>query len=140
MALVTGRDCDLTIGTKAYAGVVSSFALDFDSESLEYATLGGTLAGAGSETGTLTITFAYDSGDTPNSLFDDLWTAAAAGQKVAYVAKVGKSTFSGNAIAKRPSAQADAENPSETVVEMTLDGMPTKAAASTLAAPAPAAK
>lgn len=136
MALVTGRDCDLTIGTKAYAGVVSSFALDFDSESVEYATLAGVIAGSGSETGTLTITFAYDAGETPNSLFDDLWTAAAAGTKVAYVAKVGKATFSGNAVAKRPSASGDAENPSETTVEMTLDGMPTKANASTLGTPA----
>jgi hypothetical protein len=128
MSLVTGRDCDLTIAAKSYAGVVQSFALDFESESVEYPTLGGTLAGPGSESGTLTITFAYDSGET-DSLFDALWTAAEAGSKIAYVGKVGKATFTGNAVAKRPSAGADAENPSETVVELTLDGMPVKGTA-----------
>jgi hypothetical protein len=61
-------------------------------------------------------------------MFDDLWTAASAGTPVAYVASVGKSEFSGNAIAARPNVPADAEGVSECTVELALDGIPTKAA------------
>ena len=127
MAIVTGKDCDLTIGAKDFAGVVNTFELAFDSTAVEYQTLTGPIAGPGSETGTLTITFAYDSGET-DSLFDDLWTATEAGTPVAYVATVGASTFSGDAIAKRPNASAVAGEVSEVSVDMSLDGMPTKAA------------
>jgi hypothetical protein len=127
MAIVTGKDCLLSIGTKAYEGVVNSFELAFDSTAVEYQTLDGPIAGPGSETGTLTITFAYDSGET-NSLFDDLWSAAEDGDPVTYTATVGKSTFSGDAVAKRPNANATAGEVSEVSVSMSLDGMPTKAA------------
>lgn len=127
MSLVTGKDCTIKIGTKAYEGVTNSFELAFDSTAVEYATLAGPLAGPGAETGTLTITWAYDSGAT-NSLFDDLWTATDAGTPIAYEAKVGNSKFTGNAVAKRPNAPANADGPSECSVEMALNGIPTKAA------------
>lgn len=137
MALVTGKTCDITIGTKTYKGVVNSFELAFDSTSVEYATLAGPLAGPGAETGTLTLTWAYDSGETPNSLFDDLWTAADAGTPVAYVASVGKSKFTGDCVAKRPNAPANADGVSECSVEMTISGIPVKSAVTTLAVTAP---
>lgn len=127
MTLVTGKTCDITVGTKDYKGVVNSFELAFDSTSVEYATLAGPLAGPGAETGTLTLTWAYDSGST-NSLFDDLWTATDSGTAIAYVARVGNSTFTGNCVAKRPNAPANADGVSECSVEMTLSGIPTKAA------------
>lgn len=129
MAIVTGKDCTLTIGTKAYSGVVNTFELAFDMAASEYQTLTGPIAGPGSETGTLSITFAYDSGETtPGSLFDDLWSAAEAGTPIGYVAVVGKSQFTGSAVAARPNANATAGEVSEVTVEMSLDGMPTKAA------------
>lgn len=127
MTLVTGKNCDITIGSKHYKGVTSAFELAFDSESMEYATLGGPLAGPGAETGTLTLTWAYDSGET-DSLFDDLWTATDAGTPISYVATVGKSKFTGQCVAKRPNAPADAQGPSECSVEMALNGIPTKSA------------
>lgn len=125
MALVTGTDCDLTVATQSYEDSVNSFELAFDTEKLEYQTLGGTRAAGGTESGTLTITAAYDSDETP-SLFDALWTAA--GSTIAYVATVGGSKFTGNAIAVRPSAIATAGEVSEFTVALTLDGIPTKAA------------
>jgi hypothetical protein len=127
MSLITGKDCDITIATKSHKGVVNNFELAFEQDSVEYATLAGPLAGPGSETGTLTLTWAYDSGET-TSLFDDLWAATDAGTPIAYVATVGKSTFTGNAVAKRPNAPADAEGPSECSVELSLNGIPVKAA------------
>ena len=123
--LVTGKDCSLSVGAKVYDNVVNSFELSFDTTSLEYQTLAGPRAAGGSETGTLSITFAYDSHDT-DSLFDALW--AASGSSVAYVATVGGSTYTGNAIAVRPGATAKAGEISEVSVELSLDGMPTKAA------------
>lgn len=133
MTLVTGKNCTIKIGesasAKAYEGVVGKYELSFDSNAVEYATLAGPLAGPGSETGTLDISFAYDSGETPNSLFDDLWAAADAGTPVTYEAHVGKSKFTGRCVAARPNIPADASNPSESTVSMKLDGIPTKAAA-----------
>jgi hypothetical protein len=128
MAIVTGKNCTIKIGTKAYEGVVNNYELAFETTATEYQTLDGPLAGPGSETGTLTIVWAYDSGET-NSLFDDIWTAADAGTPVAYEAKVGRSKFTGNAVAARPNVPADAEGVSECTVELALDGIPTKAAA-----------
>jgi hypothetical protein len=128
MTLVTGKTCDITIGTKDYKGVVNSFELAFDSTAVEYQTLAGPLAGPGAETGTLTLTWAYDSGETTNSLFDDLWTATDAGTPIAYVASVGKSKFTGSCVAKRPNAPANADGVSECSVEMALSGIPVKSA------------
>lgn len=139
MAIVTGKSCSITIGSKEYAGVVNAFELAFDQTSVEYATLTGPLAGPGAETGTLTLTWAYDSGES-NSLFDDLWTATEAGTAVSYVATVGKATFTGTAVAKRPNAPANADGVSECSVEMTLNGIPTKGAVTPAVAPAPPAK
>jgi hypothetical protein len=128
MTLVTGQNCLITIGTKAYAGVTNSFELAFDSTAVEYATLAGPLAGPGAETGTLSLTWAYDSGETPDSLFDDLWAATDAGTPINYVATVGKSVFTGVCVAKRPSAPANADGVSECSVEMALNGIPVKTA------------
>ena len=122
--LVTGRDCDLTVGANSYANVIASFALEFSMETPEYATLGGTWALAGSETGTLSIQFAYDTAESM-SLFTDLWTAADAGSLVSYVATVGSKTFTGQAVAARPGASADAGEVSEVNVTLTLSGIPT---------------
>jgi hypothetical protein len=127
MTLVTGKNCDITIGTKDYKGVTNSFELAFDSTAVEYQTLAGPLAGPGGETGTLSLTWAYDSGET-DSLFDDLWTAVDAGTEISYVATVGKSTFTGKSVAKRPNAPANADGVSECSVEMALNGIPVKAA------------
>jgi hypothetical protein len=128
MTLVTGKNCDLTIGTKDYKGVTNAFELKFDSTAVEYQTLAGPLAGPGAETGTLDLTWAYDSGETTDSLFDDLWTAVDAGTPIAYVATVGKSKFTGTAIAARPNAPANADGVSECTVSMALNGIPVKAA------------
>lgn len=129
MALVTGRECSLKIGDGAGAvefdDVVNSFELAFDMTALTYDTLAGPRAAGGSESGTLSITFAYDSGET-SSLFDDLWDAA--GQSIGYVAIAGSSTYTGQAIAVRPSVPAKAGEVSEVTVELALDGIPTKAA------------
>jgi hypothetical protein len=125
MALITGKDCDLTVATKDYKDVVNSFEISFDTTALEYQTLGGPRSAGGSETGKLSITFAYDAGDA-DSLYDALWTAA--GTTIAYVATVGGATFTGNAIAVRPSAPPKAGEISEVTVELTLDGIPTKGA------------
>ena len=121
--LVTGKDCDLTIGSNSYKNVIASFALDFTMDTPEYATLGGTWALAGKESGTLSVTFAYDTAET-QSLFTDLWTAAEAGTPIAYVATVGTKTFTGNAVAQRPGAAANAGEVSEVNVSMPLNGMP----------------
>ena len=127
MALVTGRDCDLDIEGVTYAGVVNQFELTFDSDTQTYQTLSGPIAVGGSESGSLSVTFAYDSGDA-NSLFDALWTAANAGTNITYIATVGASTFTGEAVPKRPNAAANAGEVSEVTVDMTLSGIPAKAA------------
>ena len=127
MALVTGRDCDLTIGGKAYAAVINRFELSFDSDTQTYNVLSGSIAVSGSESGSLAVTFAYDSGDT-DSLFDALWSAADSGTNVQYVATVGASTFTGEAVAKRPNANANAGEVSEVTVDLSLSGMPVKGA------------
>jgi hypothetical protein len=128
MALVTGRECSLKVGTPAtpFDDVVNSFELTFDQTSLTYDTLAGPRAAGGSESGTLSITFAYDSGETA-SLFDELWDAA--GDPIAYEAKAGGSVYSGTAIGVRPSVPAKAGEVSEVTVELPLDGIPSKAAA-----------
>lgn len=128
MALVTGKDCDLMIAAKSYAGVVNKFELAFEQSSVSYQTLVGPLAAGGSETGTLSITFAYDSGET-DSLYDAMWTAA--GKDVEYIASIGTAKFTGKAIAVRPGANATAGEVSEVDVELQLNGIPvkTKAAA-----------
>lgn len=131
--LVTGKDCSLSVGAKTYDNVVNSFELSFETENLEYQTLAGPRAAGGSESGTLSITFAYDATETPDSLFDALWTAA--GTSIAYVATVGGATYTGNAIAVRPGTSAKAGEISEVSVEMALDGMPAKAAKTRAAAP-----
>ncbi len=123
MALVTGKDCDLKIGSKSYSGVVNKFELAFESSDVSYQTLTGPLAAGGSETGTLQITFAYDAGST-DSLFDALWTAAV--KQLEDTAKIGAATFTGKAIAVRPGANASAGEVSEVDVQMNLDGIPTK--------------
>ena len=124
--LYTGSDCDLSVGENAYKNVVASFTLEFNTETAEYNTLGGTWALGGTETGTLSVTFAYDTGNA-SSLFSDLWTAAEAGSNVSYVATVGNKTYSGEAVAARPSPNAQAGEVSEVTVQMTLNGMPTMA-------------
>jgi hypothetical protein len=126
MALVTGRDCSLTIGTKKYDDVVNSFELAFSADTLEYQTLAGPRAAGGSESGELSVTFAYD-GDETNSLFSDLWNGA--GTKIAFVAKVGAKEFTGHAIAVRPSVPAKAGEISEVEVTLPLDGIPAMAVA-----------
>lgn len=125
MPLVVGTDCSLSVGSKVFDNVVNSFELSFDTDSITYDTLAGPRAAGGSESGELSITFAYDSADT-DSLFDVLWNAA--GTTLAYVATVGGSTFSGNAISVRPSAPATAGSVSEVQVALPLDGIPTKGA------------
>lgn len=125
MALITGYDCSLTIGSNVFDTVINGFELSYDTETLTYDTLAGPRAAGGSESGSLSITFAYDSGDSP-SLFDELWTQA--GQPITYDAKVGASKFTGTAIAVRPGTPATAGSITEVSVELGLDGMPTKAA------------
>ena len=125
MALVTGSDCKLTIGTKDYSDVINNFSLSFSTESTTYDTLGGQRAGAGKEKSKLSVTFAYDSGDATNSLFDDLWTGT--GKSIDFVAIAGASKFTGKAIAVRPSVPANAGQVSEVSVEMDVDGSVTKA-------------
>jgi hypothetical protein len=125
MALVTGRDCSLSLGSKVFDGVVNNFELAFEVNNLTYDTLAGPRAAGGSESGSLSIEFAYDSTET-DSLFDTLWTEA--GKTVAYVATVGGSTYTGNAIAVRPGTSAKAGEISTVSVELPLDGIPTKAA------------
>ena len=125
MALVTGTDCAITVATVSYVDVVQSFELSFATEKLEYQTLGGTRTASGSETGTITITAAYDS-EEATSLFDALWDAA--GSAIAYVATVGGSTYTGSANAVRPSAIAKGGEVSDFTVEMSLVAIPTKAA------------
>lgn len=123
MALITGKDCDLTIDAKSYAGVVNKFEMTFDTSNVEYQTLVGPLAAGGTESGKLSITFAYDSGSA-DSLFDALWTNA--GKSIAFVVTVGTTTFTGKAIAVRPGANATAGEVSEVTVDLALDGIPTK--------------
>jgi hypothetical protein len=106
---------------------VNAYELSFDTTAVEYQTLAGPLAGPGSETGSLALTWAYDSGET-DSLFDTIWQAASDGTPIAYVAVVGSSQFSGNAVASRPNVPADAEGVSECSVDMSLDGIPVKSA------------
>ena len=125
MALVIGTDCAITVATVSYVDVVQSFELSFATESLTYPTLGGMRTASGDETGTLTITAAYDS-EEATSLFDALWTAA--GTAIAYVATVGGSTYTGSANAVRPSAIAKGGEVSDFTVEMSLVAIPTKAA------------
>ena len=125
MALVTGSDCSLDIGGTTYDNVTNGFELSFSTDSITYDTLAGPRAAGGSESGELSITFAYDAEET-SSLFDALWNGA--GNTVAYVATVGGSTYTGNAIAVRPSAPAKAGEISEVEVTLPLDGIPVKAA------------
>lgn len=128
MALITGKDCDLKIGTgaaaKSYSGVVNKFELKFDMTKVEYQTLTGPLAAGGTESGTLSITFAYDAGAVGDSLFDALWNSA--GESVDFVATIGTSTYTGKAVAVRPGANAEAGAVSEVTVDMALNGIPTK--------------
>jgi hypothetical protein len=119
MALITGSDCALTIDAKDYGDVVNKFDLSFTTDSLTYDTLKGQKAGPGKETAKLSITFAYDSG-AASSLFDTLWTGR--GKDVAFVATVGASTYTGKAIAVRPSVPANAGAVSEVTVDMDVDG------------------
>lgn len=125
MALITGSDCALTIATKDYGDVVSSFELAFTTDSLTYDTLKGQKAGPGKESSKLTVVFAYDSGAT-DSLFDALWTNS--GKDVAFSATAGGSVFAGNVIAVKPSVPAKAGEVSEVTVEMDVDGAVTKSA------------
>lgn len=127
MAIVTGKNCLISIEATQYEGVTNNFELAFDTTATEYQTLAGPLAGPGTETGTLTLVWAYDSGET-TSLFDDIWDAAEAGTPINYVATVGKSIFTGEAVAARPNVPADAEGVSECSVEMALNGIPVKTA------------
>ena len=124
MALVTGSDCKLTIATKDFSGVINNFSLAFSTESTTYDTLSGQRAGAGKENATLSITFAYDSGET-NSLFDTLWTST--GKPIDFVAVAGTSQYTGKAIAVRPSVPANAGQVSEVSLDMDVDGEVTKA-------------
>lgn len=122
--LYTGSDCDLSVGGSSYKDVVASFELAFTTEAAEYNTLGGNWALPGSESGTLSVTFAYDTGNT-NSLFTALWTAASDGSNVSFVATDGNTTFTGEAVASRPGVNAVAGQVSEVTVQMTLNGIPT---------------
>ena len=129
--LITGYDCSITVGDTVFDDVVASFELSFDTESLTYNVLSGPRAAGGSESGSLNLTWAYDSGETP-SLYDALW--AAKGQQIAYVATAGNSTYTGVAIAVRPGLPATAGSIVEVSVELGLDGMPVQAPVSVKAA------
>ena len=131
--LYTGSDCDLTVAGTSYKDVVASFELAFTAEAAEYNTLGGNWALPGSESGTLSVTFAYDTGNT-NSLFTALWTAASNGTNVSFVATDGNTTFTGEAVAARPGVNAVAGQVSEVNVQMTLNGIPVPATAAEVAA------
>ena len=131
--LYTGSDCDLTVAGTSYKDVVASFELAFTAEAAEYNTLGGNWALPGSESGTLSVTFAYDTGNT-NSLFTALWTAAQNGTNVSFVATDGNTTFTGEAVAARPGVNAVAGQVSEVNVQMTLNGIPVAATAAEVAA------
>ena len=122
--LITGYDCSITVGDTVFDDVVASFELSFDTESLTYNVLSGPRAAGGSESGSLNLTWAYDSGETP-SLYDALWTAK--GTAIAYVATAGNSTYTGTAIAVRPGLPATAGSIVECSVELALDGMPVQA-------------
>lgn len=123
MALVTGSDCKLTVATKDFSTVINSFALSFSTESTTYDTLAGQRAGAGKESSTLSITFAYDSGET-DSLFDTLWTNT--GKTIEFTAIAGGTQFKGKAVAVRPSVPANAGQVSEVSLDMDVDGSITK--------------
>ena len=62
--LITGYDCSITVGETVFDDVVASFELSFDTESLTYNVLSGPRAAGGSESGSLNLTWAYDSGET----------------------------------------------------------------------------
>ena len=125
MALITGNDCSITVGGAVFDDVVASFELSFDTETLTYNVLSGPRAAGGSESGNLSLTFAFDSGET-SSLYDSLWTAA--GTAVDYIATAGSATFTGKAIAIKPGVPATAGSIVEVSVELALDGMPAKGA------------
>lgn len=125
-SIITGKDCSLSVGGKDFSTVINSFALKFDQTKVEYNVLkDGPLAAGGSESGTLSITYAYDGqATTPaDSLHHALWNAA--GTSVAFIAQYGTDTYTGKAIAVRPGANATAGEVAEVTVEMALDGMPT---------------
>lgn len=123
MSLITGKDCSLTIATKPYTSVISSFELKFDQATNDYAVLGqdDPLTYASKVTGTLSITFATDI-DQQDGLWHALWKNA--GKSIDYVAKFGGATMTGKAIAAQPGVTANAGEVSETTVELILDGLP----------------
>ena len=125
MALVTGSDCKLSIGTKDFSNIINNFSLSFTAESTTYDTLGGQRAGAGKENSKLSVTFAYDSG-VVDSLFDTMWLNH--GKSIDFVAIAGLSKFSGKAIGVRPSVPANAGQVSEVTIEMDVDGLVVKTA------------
>ena len=126
--LYTGSDCDLSVGGTSYKDVVASFEMAFTAEAAEFNTLGGNWALPGTESGTLSIEFAYDTGN-PSSLFTALWTAATDGSNVQFVATDGNTTFTGEAVASRPGVNAVAGQVSTVTVQMTLNGIPTPSTA-----------
>lgn len=123
MKLITGKDCEIEIDGQSYTDRVASFEIK-PGAALTYKTLQGKLSTASSD-GTLTIRFAYDSGET-NSLFDALWAAAEAGTPILYAATVGKSSFAGVCNATQPNVPANGDSASEVSVDLELDGAPEK--------------
>ena len=124
-SIITGSDCTLTIDNQDYSCTINQYTLSFDTSAAEYQTLCGPIAGKGTETGTLDVTAAFDAGETP-SLFDALWAAADSGANVSYVAVLGTTSFSGDAVPARPDVNAVAGEVSEFTSSMALNGIPTK--------------
>ena len=64
-----------------------------------------------------------------SSLFDALWAAADSGANITYAAKLGTTTFTGQAVPARPDVNATAGEVSEFSSSMALNGIPTKSTA-----------
>lgn len=127
--ILSGRQLSLSIGAKTYSEQILDSAINFDTERLTFDTLAGKAYKYIDSNVTLDITFLNDAGATPNSLYNDLWTATETSPDTALnfilTLRTGV-TLTGTVLPNFPSVSASGADAQQVSISLQVVGIPTE--------------
>jgi hypothetical protein len=127
--ILSGRQLSLSIGAKTYSEQILDSAINFDTERLTFDTLAGKAYKYIDSNVTLDMTFLNDVGATPNSLYNDLWTATETAPDTALnfilTLRTGV-TLTGTVLPNFPGVSASGADAQQVSVSLQVVGIPTE--------------
>lgn len=125
--VTTGENLTITINSQDYSPQCSSVELAYEAKIETYQTLTGPTSIKTGTSGTLTLSIFQDWAEA-SSLAEAMWTAAEAGDSVAFVLTVGGASgtaFAGFVVPQFPTVGGGADAALEASITLTVDGVVT---------------